>query len=492
MTDIDWVIQKMLAEPGTIPDIMTALRVTDIRDEVKRKLFFDIIAFKEVVAVYDNDGKPVLDKQGNPKMETRITPTYQDIVESDVSLADFISEINTRNVVSLKELINVVIPRIKEDNRKGIINDACAVALSSEGSSEEIAVELKTEINRALMTNNEAAPWETSAEVEEQVHEIMQERIDGVQKDLIPTGFKSLDVLLNGGLTLGEFVVFMGDTGDGKSSALTHTYMNILTRDIPVAVISLEMSSTENRFREISCYGKMNRLYGVNSYCLRNPNSENFNMDNYIAINGELRNKPIHYLRSKRVDYEDLESIYEMAVDKYGAKVIVLDHILLVSSKGRDEERIRLGKVADLSKKFAAERNVIVMAASQQQRRKEGEAANKNSVFGSAHIENAATCMITIEPRRHEELNIPSFMKPSGDMDVQQDPIRKFRILKRRGSPSYGFTVNYFYRGSSFFEEILPNNFSSYLPDSKGNVKLYPDSDNFEFDWEEIAIKARN
>lgn len=492
MTDIDWVIQKILAEPGTIPEVMGSLKVSEVRDEVKRKVYYDIISFKETVTKTDMQGNPILDKKGNPVLETRITPTYQEIVESDVSLADFITEINLRKVISLKELIEIVIPRIKDDNRRGIINDACAVALASrEKNVEEIGIELKSEVNRALQENTETSPWETSQEVEIKVHDLMEERIAGIQKDVIQTGFKGLDILLAGGLTLGEFVVFMGDTGDGKSSALTHTYLNMLMRDIPIAVISLEMSSTENRLREISCLGKISNLSGVSSYSLRNPNSKYFDMENYIAINEELRSKPIYYLRSKRVDYEDLESIYEMAVDKYGAKVIVLDHILLVSSKGREEERIRLGKVADLSKKFAAEKNIIVMAASQQQRRKEGEPANKNSVFGSAHIENAATCMITLEPRRHEELNIPTYMKASAAVDVQKDPIRKFRILKRRGSASYGFTVNYFHRTSSFFQELPPLYFEDYLPDKDGNRKRFVENDSFEYDWEEIDTLAR-
>jgi len=203
--------------------------------------------------------------------------------------------------------------------------------------------------------------------------------------EFIPTGFRTLDHWLRGGIRPGEIMVIGGRPGQGKTALGVNMGIRAAKSGVPVGLLSIEMSETEIARRMRAYFG-----------CPMNATPEDAELSEQATERVEALPFKIIDLSSGRL--ADIQSHVRTLARRDGVRLFVLDYLQLVKA-GKDggEEYQRITLASQAMKQMAREYGVAMLVLAQVNR--EGgkrEKPTMNDLKGSGSIEQDADQIVLI------------------------------------------------------------------------------------------------
>ena len=157
------------------------------------------------------------------------------------------------------------------------------------------------------------------------------EDIDPSEIDGIKTGIKPLDEDLMK-IFYGTLTILSGRPGSGKTSIADQIVANCLDNDKPVFLYSKEMPSwlTANWMLSILA-GRRNMIPNEKGYYVVDPKAKG-------NIKYFYRNKLQIYRDDESIDIDDVMHSAEECVRKYGAKLVILDNLMMLDLHSSESE----------------------------------------------------------------------------------------------------------------------------------------------------------
>jgi replicative DNA helicase len=257
-------------------------------------------------------------------------------------------------------------------------------------SFEEIKKELEEKMEE-LVDNDEAANARHVADI---VNEKLEEVFNCDNKDLVNTGFKSIDKYL-GAVELSDLVIIGARPAMGKSILALNIAENIAeTKN--VLFISIEMSAKQLASRllvKTALVDQGNLRYGK----LNQAEVQSINQNKGYIESSNLFIDDV----PKGVTIRQLRNKVRRMVNKYDTKVVIIDYLQLIKpenkkSASRAEE---VGGIAEGLKAIAKEFNVCIFALAQLSRaveQRENKRPQMSDLRESGSIESAANSIMFI------------------------------------------------------------------------------------------------
>ena len=159
-------------------------------------------------------------------------------------------------------------------------------------------------------------------------------RGDGEMPDFIPTGFRDLDELLNGGLKPGQMVIVAARPGVGKSTlALDIMREMSIRRGEPSLLFSLEMTEDEVQERALSAESQ------VKIGCVKSGNMSEQEWGRVAAARDTLTEAPLWVDDNPELTMVDITAKAKLAVRHHGVRLIAIDYLQLLKSGAKEESR---------------------------------------------------------------------------------------------------------------------------------------------------------
>ena len=240
-----------------------------------------------------------------------------------------------------------------------------------------------------------------SSENENAVHQVgrVAEQIEarimsGKRDDVIPTGFRTIDGWLRGGIRPGEIMVIGGRPGQGKTALGVNMAMLTAEQGNPAAILSIEMSETEIVRRMMAFY-----RCPMNATSAQRQDIEN--------ARERLQALPLSVVDMPKGELSQIRSHIRTMSRRDGVRFFVLDYLQLVRA-GREgvEEYQRVTIASQTMKQIAREYGVALVVLAQVNR--DGGTREKptmNDLQGSGTIEQDADQIVLVHnpPNSDEE-----------------------------------------------------------------------------------------
>lgn len=246
----------------------------------------------------------------------------------------------------------------------------------------------------------------------------------------IPTGIKSLDTVLSGGLYLGQVMILSGKRGGGKSTLGSQILANALDAGKVVFAYSGELPDYHfKRWLDLQIAGRGNiidRSYddGTTSYYLTNSTSD--------AISEWYRGRAFLFDNQAAEDEElaDLLQTIEKAVQQYGIQLVLLDNLMTALDVGMDVDLYRAqSKFVDKLVKMAKRLCIAIILVAHPRKNQFGR-DDTDEISGSGDITNKVDIVVTYKRGRElpdtERLLSVSKNRLTGKLAVGEQEIHLF------------------------------------------------------------------
>ena len=194
----------------------------------------------------------------------------------------------------------------------------------------------------------------------------------------IPSGFLELDKLTSGWHP-SDLVIIAARPGMGKTALTLSMARNMsVSKNIPIAFFSLEMSSIQLITRLISSET------GLSSEKLRTGNLEKFEWEQLNVKVSALENAPLYIDDTPSLSIFDLRAKARRLSSQYGIKLIVIDYLQLMTASVSNKNGNREQEISTISrnlKALAKELDIPVIALSQLSRAVETRGGSKRPIL---------------------------------------------------------------------------------------------------------------
>lgn len=194
----------------------------------------------------------------------------------------------------------------------------------------------------------------------------------------VPSGFTQIDKL-TAGWQAQDLIIIAARPAMGKTAFVISMAKNIaITKNIPVAIFSLEMSSVQLITRMISSETNLE------SSKLRKGNLEKFEWELLQVKVDNLSKAPIFIDDQPALSVFDLRAKARRLVAQHGIKLIIIDYLQLMttgSSKSVGNREQEISTISRNLKALAKELNIPVIALSQLSRQVEARAGHKRPML---------------------------------------------------------------------------------------------------------------
>jgi|GEM_PF-4455706 len=229
----------------------------------------------------------------------------------------------------------------------------------------------------------------------------------------IPTGLRTLDESLGGGLRVGGVSLFVGKAGRAKTQTVTQIAVNAATAGVPVGFVSLEMTRRDlahliaaNLADVPRSWISSGRLSSEPAERLRQTVAEHTDLPLVLADDAYWRGP---------LSRQGLTRIVEHGRRRFGWRLVVLDYLGLLAPEPDDAGDYR----ADLENSAALKRlawvndvALVVVAALRKYGRKETDAPTSlDDVLGAGRIVYDAVNVFNVDC---EQADCMTGVKPSG------------------------------------------------------------------------------
>lgn len=251
-------------------------------------------------------------------------------------------------------------------------------------SVEDAATAMLKAIDReARATDTDIEQWKKlSVSVLKHVERLM----NGNEPEGVFCGLRGFDA--HGGLLPGDLDIIAGRTSQGKSSLALSIALGAALRETPVAIYSIEMPTQDLAFRLSAM------ISGISAASIeRRPLSNEEFTTLYTALQPRLvAEAPIYFDRNKTSNIDRIIQSIRRMVGEVGIRVAVIDYAQLLTSRGRDEQRVLVGRAANQLKALAVELGITIILLSQLARPQRGgnNVPRLTELKESGELENAA------------------------------------------------------------------------------------------------------
>lgn len=246
----------------------------------------------------------------------------------------------------------------------------------------------------------------------------------------IPTGIKSLDTVLSGGLYLGQVMILSGKRGGGKSTLGSQILANALEAGKVVFAYSGELPDYHfKRWLDLQIAGHGNIIDrshddGSVSYYLTNSTVG--------AISEWYRGRAFLFDNQAAEDEElaDLLQTIEKAVQQYGIQLVLLDNLMTALDVGMDVDLYRAqSKFVDKLVKMAKRLCIAIILVAHPRKNQFGR-DDTDEIAGSGDITNKVDIVATYKRGRElpdtERLLSVSKNRLTGKLAVGEQEIHLF------------------------------------------------------------------
>lgn len=252
-----------------------------------------------------------------------------------------------------------------------ILQEIRQLVINEKSSDENQTIQ---KIQRIIDTSQSIENPNERTEILSQVIHRNQHEIFSPQYESIQTGWNNFDTFM-GGLHLGEFIVFGGRPGMGKTQLLTHLALHV-SKEHPVLYISLDLSEYLMSCRIISTASKI-ELHRILSGQLTREEKEKLQ----AGISSIDKRKL--YLYNGVIDsMHKFKEYCAEQIQANGIRLIVIDYLqLLGSSRYRYNRELEVSYISRTLKSISRNFNVCVVASSQLSRSVEMRGGEKKPVL---------------------------------------------------------------------------------------------------------------
>ncbi|MEL3906020.1 MAG: replicative DNA helicase [Treponema sp.] len=213
----------------------------------------------------------------------------------------------------------------------------------------------------------------------------------------IPSGFEYLDTLTSG-FQNAELIIIGARPSIGKTAlALTIADHIAVTKKIPAAFFSLEMSDMQLMLRLFSLESR------VSSSKIRSGNLQLADFGKIQDAAGRLYEAPLYIVDMPNMKLLDLRAMARQLCLQHGVKIIFIDYLGLITSENSTIPRHeRFAEISQSLKSLARELNIPVIALSQVGRDAEGTAPTLANLRESGAIEQDADVVMFLHRAQRE------------------------------------------------------------------------------------------
>lgn len=222
----------------------------------------------------------------------------------------------------------------------------------------------------------------------------------------VPTGFSSLDNILNG-LQKSDLILLAARPSVGKTSFALNIAANAAIRgNVPVAIFSLEMSGTQLVSRIMSSEML------IDSGHLRSGELDDDDWEKVALALNTLSNAPIYISENTAVKVSDIRATCRRLKAERGLGLIVIDYLQLMQGTRSESRQQEVSDMSRSLKLLAKELNIPILTLSQLSRateqRKDDNRPKLSDLRESGAIEQDADIVLFLyrDVSTEEETNI--------------------------------------------------------------------------------------
>ncbi len=222
----------------------------------------------------------------------------------------------------------------------------------------------------------------------------------------VPTGFSSLDNILNG-LQKSDLVLLAARPSVGKTSFALNIAANAAVKaNVPVAIFSLEMSATQLVSRIMSSEML------IDSSHLRSGELNDEDWEKVALALNTLSNAPIYISDNTAVKVSDIRATCRRLKAEHGLGLIVIDYLQLMQGTRSESRQQEVSDMSRSLKILAKELNIPILTLSQLSRateqRKDDNRPKLSDLRESGAIEQDADIVMFLyrDIATEEEANI--------------------------------------------------------------------------------------
>ena len=268
---------------------------------------------------------------------------------------------------------------------------------------------------------------------------------DGRMITGIATGYPQLDEITSG-MQKGEMVIVAARPSMGKTALALNIAENIVMRDVPVALFSLEMSRQQLVQRLLSSRS------AVSGHSIRRNMLSDNDMEAIIQATNDLMGKPLFIDDTPGLTITQLRAKARRLKQSEDVGVILIDYLQLMTSGKRVESRQQ--EVSEISrgvKALARELEVPVICLSQLNRaaeQREGHRPRMSDLRESGSIEQDADVVAMLHRESYYHQNDPAWMEANED----KHSLAELIIAKQRNGPTATIKLNWDNRCTRFYD----------------------------------------
>ncbi len=265
-------------------------------------------------------------------------------------------------------------------------------ATAESKTSEEISGKVQSILLELDVGSDDKTPVTTSVN---DLRSEFQQMMDGTYtKSAVETHIGHLDEKLGcKGIGAGEVMVVAAPTSCGKSQlALNICARNIMHKQVPCGIVSLEMPQKQVMKRLVSC------ISGVPLGLVQDGVASDENMKRVNEALDKVEKAPLYTIHSCR-GIDDLTAQIRVMHRKHGVKLVVIDYLQLIPFNTAHSKAEAVSDMSHKIKQMALDLNISVVLLSQVNR--EGSKSQGLELYhlrDSGDIENDADVIILMWP----------------------------------------------------------------------------------------------
>ncbi|MHA1877172.1 MAG: replicative DNA helicase [Promethearchaeota archaeon] len=247
--------------------------------------------------------------------------------------------------------------------------------------SKEIAGNILRQLQN-IETNNSAGFRHISSYANE-FESTFRETYKGKKPRGISTGFYQFDRLA-GGLKPSELILIGARPSHGKTALALGIIQNIVKENIPVGLVSLEMSGEQNVGRLAFSLAR------VSSEVM---NTGDISENDYFTIKEKLKKikkYPLFIDEGTASNSAQLISRASLLRQSHKIRLLVVDYLQLMTAEKAETRNLELGSISRSLKLFAIRERIPVIALCQLSRQAEGRMPNLSCLRDSGALEQDA------------------------------------------------------------------------------------------------------
>jgi replicative DNA helicase len=268
---------------------------------------------------------------------------------------------NTPGAGNIARYAEIVINRWKLRGVISAADEVSSIAYNPGGREvDDIIGEAQTKLE-SLSELTSDAPKLIAESLPELLTDIDEQYHSGTtSKTVVPTGFKTLDWRLDGGLRGGELVVVAGRPAMGKTALAMGIADNVADNIGPVCVFSIEMPSKQLNMRSIARHG------GIPVSRLKDGSKlEDGDWPKITSAVQHLTELPVYVDESSVISLSDIVSRSRSMKRRNGLSMVVIDYLGLVKLGKEERHDLQIGAITRGLKLLAKQLDVPVVLLSQ-------------------------------------------------------------------------------------------------------------------------------